>query len=316
MRIRNGIAALFTLLGATLILGAVLSSWIAADISDDTGFRANILASAQDPVVVAAATDQMTAELTTSLLADLAATPLATGPDGSTPTAPTPEQLGVAEAAQRAATSSEFAEQWVVGWSAGRPLWFVPSNTSWYQTTQSTTQTTTITINTEPAAAVARDQIAAAGWPSFAGADLDTTGLVITVEPEPLAGLSQLPDARTALLGGGVALLTVAYLLSTRRKRLTLLLGAELVAGAVALWLLTLLMKQQVTRAGVTDLDSALSAAAFAPFSHALQVSSWITGGLGLFLILVALTALSFRTDEERHVRSRGRHGERQAEVR
>jgi hypothetical protein len=312
VRVRNGAAALLTLLSSALILGSVLAGWIHHEVLDTEGYTRNIRASADDPVVVAAATEVMASDLTTNLLNDLASQPLSVNPDGTPIPTPTPEELGVREAALRAAASPVFTDQWATGWLAARPLWFVSPDT----VSASGPSSRIIVVNLEPVEAIARDQIAANGWPSFGGAPLTSNGLVITAQIDPLDELSGLPDARWRILGVGIVLLALAYLFSTRRRRLTLLLGAELLVGGLALWLLTPILQQQVARAGAALIDQELLRAAFGPFGRALAVDAWVTAGIGLFLVLVALTALSFRTDEERHVRSRHSRGAQQAEVR
>jgi hypothetical protein len=298
-KFRNGVALLLAVVATALICSSVGLSFVERDVIAVDGLVANARPSATATPV----TQTLSNTLTTTVgdaLRPIATAPL---PDGTPP-----DTAGFEAALTTAAANAVSSPTWIAQWDAG---WRATGTTTQAlidaPRTQPAVAGSSVTVDATPLAVGMRDQIAASGFPEVGGVDVGTASLVIATNLSPTDAQPFLRFAQDywwlpLLLGIVVAAL--AYWASTRRWRLTLFLGADLVAGAGALWLLAVLGGRVIDDRGLDPVSVELLPTVYAPFGASLTTMAALTAAIGGLLVLLGLLGLTLRRPAQPRVAS------------
>jgi multisubunit Na+/H+ antiporter MnhC subunit len=300
-RARNFFAALFAVLATALIASSVLLGWVDRTVLPTESFVRTGGPAITDPAIAGPLQAQLSAEVLAQL------TPLVAG----TSTTSTLEF----DANAFNSTVSQAAAV-VVASPVARASWDAALTTTHTRSVelargaapaQGEIVGTTLSVDLVPLAIATRDQVALAGYPSVAGAEFPVTPFVITAT----SSASQANEVvrivdRWAWPAFALGLLAaaIAYLLSTRKGRLTLLLGADLLVAAAVLWVTAQLVGNVAGERGLTPQDQDALAALYAPFGNSLQQNAVFTALVGGVFIVAAVIVLSVQAQSDRRVRS------------
>jgi hypothetical protein len=299
-RARNALAALLAIVAAAAIAVSAGLAWVHGQVLDGPRFVANAAPAATDP-----ATTQVVASL---LVQDVggALRPVVEAPrdDGSLPDTQAFE-LSLDTAAAEAAISPQWVALWSQGWAtyAERTRALLGGAPP----TQQELDGTTVTFALAPLADQVRDQVALAGYPEVAGLPVSTQPLTLRTTStlaDEVSPLTSWPERWWLVLLLGLVSAGSAYAVSTRRGRLSLLLGADLIAGGAAIWLLATLAGGVAGERGLDESSRSILSATYQPFGELLARDGVITGVVGAFVMVLGLVAIVAARQQDRRVRS------------
>lgn len=291
-RFRNALAALLAVVATACLATAAVLSWTSTALFTPDGFAAVASDGVDDPALVAA---------TNAILVTALAEPLGAAIAASTAVAPTTGpgfEDALNSAAATAASSPEALQAWTDALRTTQVR--VEDLLDGAEPSEPEITTTTVTVDLTAAAAAARDQLAQSGFPAVGGVPVGLANRTVTADASAY-DWGDLRDASAAwpgFLAAGLALTTVAFLLSTRKPRLTLLLGADLLTAAALVWLFARLAGSVAGDRGATAADQELLAALAQPYVQSLSgraVGIAVIGGLVLLIALVLLSVGSHR---------------------
>jgi multisubunit Na+/H+ antiporter MnhC subunit len=312
-RARNFFAALFAVVATALIATSVLLGWIDRTVVPTASFVATGGPSITDPAIA----DPLQAQLNAEVLAQL--TPLVAGTSVTT-TAPFDAQAfntAVTQASTAAVASPIARASWDAALTATHSRAIALARGA--EPTPTEIDGTSLAVDLGPLAAATRDQVALAGYPSVAGAQFPVAPFVVNSSSSAVEGADVVRLAETwgwLAFALGLVAAAAAFLLSTRKGRLTLLLGADLMVAAGLLWVTAKLVGNVAGDRGLTPADQDALAALYAPFEASLQQNAVFTAIIGGICIVTAVTILAVQAQSDRRVRSSRLDGGPVTEVR
>lgn len=299
--LRNFFAALLAVVATALIATSVFLGWIDRTILPTPAFTNTGASAITDPAVADPLQNQLSAEVVAQL------TPIVSG----TATSSTLEfdAAAFATTVDQAATAAVASPVARASWEAAlartheRSLALARGA----EPILAEIDGTTLAVDLGPLAVVTREQVALAGYPSVAGVEFVVNPFVVQSSSSAVeaADLVRLADTWVwiAFVLGLIAA-ACAFLLSTRKGRLTLLLGADLAVAGGVLWVTATLVGNVAGERGLTPTDQEALAALYAPFGASLQQSAVLTAAIGGICVVTAVIILSVQAQSERRVRS------------
>jgi hypothetical protein len=300
-RVSNFFAALFAVVATALIATSAFLGWIDRTVIPTEAFVKTGAVTITDPAIAGPMQAQLSAEVLTQL------TPLVndTGTTSTVAFDAAAFDATVTQAAAAAVASPVARASWEAGLTATHARSVALARGA--EPTVTEIDGTSLVIDLGPLAALTRDQVALAGYPSVAGAEFAVAPYVVSSSSSAVeaADLVNWADSWAwAAFGLGLLAAAVAYLLSTRKGRLTLLLGADLLVAAGVLWVTAKLVGNVAGDRGLTPADQEALAALYAPFGRSLQENAVLTALIGGVVIVTAIIILSVQAQSDRRVRS------------
>lgn len=300
-RLRNVLAALLAVVATGLIASSVLLGWVDRTVLPTPSFVKTGGPVITDPAVAVPLQQQLTEQVG----AQLTSIVTTTGDSASAPFDAGAFNTAVAQAAEAAVASPVARASWDAALRATHVRSLDLARGA--EPTPDELDGTAIVVDLGPLAAATRDQVALAGFPSVAGAQFGVAPYAITSSSsavEASDGIRIADQWGWPLFLLGLLAAAAAYTSSTRKGRLTLLLGADLLVAAGALWVTARLVGNVAGDRGVTPDDQAALAALYAPFGRSLQQEATLTAVIGGILVIAAIIVLSVQGSSERRVRS------------
>jgi hypothetical protein len=300
-RARNFFAALFAVLATGLIASSVLLGWIDRTVLPTATFVSTAGPAIDDPAIAGPMQAQLSAEVLAQLTPVVAGTTTNTALDFDA----NAFSATVSQAAAGAVASPVAQASFDAALTATHERSIALARGA--QTPAAADEGTTLTVDLSPLAVITRDQVALAGYPSVAGATFPVTPFVVTSTASAAEGGDIVRFAETwgwPAFGLGLLAAVLAYLLSTRKGRLTLLFGADLLVAAGVLWVTARLVGNVAGERGLTLTDQEALAALYAPFGRSLQSNAVLTAVIGGVVIVTAIIILSVQAQSDRRVRS------------
>jgi len=305
---RNRVAVVLVILASGLLGLTAITTWVNGRLISTSGYVSTVQPVAANPEVIDAVTEELLTQIGDPLLdqADgLAGTP--SGPDGAElqPDLFEPE---VVSAIASAIASPTFAAVWASGQTATQTQ--IVALLDGAVPTQQQLDGTDVVIDLAPLSPLISAQLAQAGY-AFAAAGTPVPAPLEIRTTSTVAPYTETLDALRGLwwLIPFLAVLALAgaYAFSTRRLRLTLVLGVDVALAMGAVVLTGRLLKKVAGEGGVGLQDQSLLTAMYEPFGQALTRSGVIGAVVGGVIALVAIIAISIRGARERRVRSQQR---------
>jgi hypothetical protein len=297
---RNALAALLAIVAAGAIAASVVLAWVDGQILNGPRFVATSTPAATDPATTTIVANELVAGVGETLR------PIVEAPrEDGTIADITAFEAALEAAAGQAAASPEWVTLWSQGWAA--QVERTRALLDGAPPTQAELDGTSVTFVLDPLAVLVRDQVALAGFPEVAGQPVATPALTIRTTSTLADELDTVADwdgRWWLVLLGGVAAAAAAFAASTRRDRLALLLGADLIVGGAAVWLFATLAGDVAGERGLDESSRSILAATYVPFGELLARNGVITALVGAGVVVVGLVAVIAIRSQQRRVRS------------